>query len=290
MVRVIEARLRLPTFSIKHPEAFQVRASLPIPQPSTLIGLFTYCISIARDIGIAAGEMVGEWVDEGKLMAARASPLKTSLPMTISTIVLRRFRFADKAYFYKPSGEDKYYAEVINEAITAREFYRVKSLLERDLTDAFYREYVMSHELRCVWAISDDLELRPEWLMLAHRLGDTESLCSVLDVGEVAAEIVEEDVVETSFPAHLEGCRLVEGSYMIVKMCDEAFFHHREGGPRRFIVPCRVRVERFRGGAVSVITPSKVRVEYEEPVKVIRMEGGEEITAYTPGETRRRRR
>jgi len=289
MVRVIEARLRLSTFSVKHPEAFQVRVALPIPQPSTLVGLLACCLGMAKGVGMKAGGIIGEWVDSAKILAARATPVEDSPPLVFSTMVLRRFRIEDKAHESKEKGTPKP-IDVLRNALLNGEFELVKTMLEKKLTDAFYREYVMGHELRCVWAISDDLELRPEWLMLAHRLGDTESLCSVLDVEEVAAEIVEEDVVETSFPAHLEGCRLVEGSYMIVKMCDEAFFHHREGGPRRFIVPCRVRVERVRGGAVSVITPSKVRVEYEEPVKVIRIEGGEEITAYTPRETRRRRR
>jgi len=291
MVRVIEARIRLPTFSIKHPEAFQVRASLPLPQPSTLVGVLAYCVGVAKGMGTDAAKVVGSWVEEGKLMAARASLLSGVPPMTVSTTVLRRFRVVDKAHLYKLPGEGPKYIKAIEDAVQRGEFERIKSMLEKDLTDAFYREYIMGHEVKCVWAISDDLELQPDWIMLAHRLGDTESLCAVLEVKEVGAKVTEDHVVETSFPTHLEGSKLIEGGpYTIMKMCDEAFFHHRKGKPRRFIIPCEITVKRIRSGVVPVITPSKVRVEYEEPVKVIKTDGGEEITAYTPTPTRRRGR
>ena len=282
MVRVIEARLRLPIFSIKHPEAFQVRATLPLPQPSTVIGMLAYCLGVIKDVGTTAGEIVRKWVDEGILMAARASLTTSVPPLALSTIVLRRFRVADKAYLYKESETGLKYVEAIKEAIGRRDFRRVKSILETDLTDAFYREYITGYEIKCVWAFSEDVEFQPEWVRLIHRLGDTESLCTVLEVKEVEGEIVEGDVVETIFPTCYMKVRSVEGSYIMVKMCDESFFHQRREGPKMFICPCRTRVERVKGKVIPLIEPSKVKIEYEEPMRIIRTYSGEEITAYTP--------
>lgn len=289
MARAIEAYLRLPIFSIKHPEAFQVRASLPIPQPSTLMGLLTYCIGVAEGIGMRAGGKVKRWVDEGKLLAARASLLKEAPPMTISTIVLRRFRVVDKAYLYEPSKGAPKYVEIIGEAILRKDFGYVKSLLEKDLTDAFYREYVVAHEIKVIWVVSDEIEFKPEWLMLTQRMGDTESLCTVVKVDEAEAEVVEKDVVETGYPAYLEDAKDIDGAYTIMKMCDEAFFYYREGVLRRFIVPCEIRIEKIKGRVVPMMIPSKVKIQYERPVKVIRTERGEEIVAYTQASIKRGR-
>lgn len=288
MVRTIRAHLRLPIFSIKNPEAFQVRASLPIPQPSTLIGMFAYCLGAATGIGTVAGKIVKNWIDEGKLLAARASLLSDSLPMITSTTVLRRFRIADKAHYYDERETKLKYIKVIHSAIREGRLDRVKSMLEKDLMDAFYREYVMGHEVLCVWAISDNVEFQPKWVRLAHRLGDTESICTVLKVEEIEAEAVEKRVVETCFPAYLNGSmKSIEGDYTIVKMCDEGFFYTRDGKPRKFAVPCKVEMVKVRRGAVPAIIPSKIRIIYRRPVKTIRTTDGEEVTAYVPAERRR---
>ena len=211
--------------------------------------------------------------------------------MAISTTVLRRFRTADKAHFYEEATSGLKYIQALGEAVEKGQLERVKSVLERDLTDAFYREYVMGHEIMCVWVLSDDVDFNPEWVRLVQRLGDTESLCTVLEVKVMGAEVFKETVVETRFPTCLEGAKeSIKGAYTIVKMCDEAFFYSRRGQPRRFIVPCEVRVEKVRGGAVPVISPSKVQVEYERPVKVVRTGLGDEIVAYAPARRQRRRR
>ena len=48
------ARIFSPIFSIKNPEAFQIGITLPVPQPSTLVGALAYCIGVHREIGLKA--------------------------------------------------------------------------------------------------------------------------------------------------------------------------------------------------------------------------------------------
>jgi len=267
MAQLIAARLRLPLFSIKHPEAFQVMSSLPLPQPSSLIGLLAYCVGVAKGIGTKALEEVMKWVEDGKLLAARATLATDSLPMTPSSVVLRRFRVVDKAHEAKRKGIPKP-IDRLAQFSKQGDFRSAKALLEVELMDAFYREYVMGHELLCVWALEDETSLEPSWLYLAQRLGDTESLCTVISVETHETRVYETDKIRTKFPTPLEGLSApVEGPHTVAKMCDEL------RALRPYIIPCEVKMrKRKEGPIVPVIRPSEVKVSYEEPVRVIEAE------------------
>ena len=284
MVKLIVARLSLPIYSIKHQEAFQVMASLPIPQPSSLVGLLAYCMGVARGWGYTALERVKEWVREGKLLAARAALVEEALPLTVSSVVLRRFRIVDKAHEAKTSGVPKP-IDSLREAAQEGDFKEAKSLLEIRLMDAFYREYVMGHELLCVWALADDVDVNPNWLYLAQRLGDTESLCSVLGVELVEGDIEEASDVRTRFPSPAEGIAIpISGPHALVKMCDE------ERQLRPYVIPCDIKVEKTEAGVVPVVRPSEVEITYEENVKIIKGPEGLLFTAFWPKERARRGR
>jgi len=151
-----------------------------------------YCLGVARGWGTAALERVREWVREGKLLAARASLARDQPPLAVSPIVLRRFRVVDKAHEAKGKGEAKP-IERLSDSARSGDFLGAKRMVEVELTDAFYREYVMGYELLCAWALDEALDVDPGCLYLAQRLGDTESLCTVLEVRAEEAEVGEED-------------------------------------------------------------------------------------------------
>ena len=283
MAELIVAHIRLPIFSIKHPEAFQVMSSLPIPQPSSLVGLLAYCVGVAKGLGTKTLDEVKTWVKEAKLLAARATLITGGLPMTQSSIVLRRFRVVDKAHESKEKGIPKP-IQRLAKFCQQGDFRMVKILLEKELTDAFYREYVMGHELLCVWAIEDDIDLEPNWLYLTQRLGDTESLCTAVSVESIEAEIYETKEVKTGFPTPIEGLVWpLEGSHIIIKMCDEL------RNLRPYVVPCELRIEKMGRLVVPIVRPSEIRATYKKPVKVIKADDFI-LTAFWPTERTVRRR
>ena len=245
-----------------------------------------YCLGVARGWGTAALERVREWVREGKLLAARASLARDQPPLAVSPIVLRRFRVVDKAHEAKGKGEAKP-IERLSDSARSGDFLGAKRMVEVELTDAFYREYVMGYELLCAWALDEALDVDPVCLYLAQRLGDTESLCTVLEVRAEEAEVGEEEAVRTSFPTPMEKlAEPVKGSYTVARMCDE------ERQLRPYVLPCELAMEKVEGGFITLVRPSEVEVRYEEPVRVIRSESGLVLTTFWPrtGRARRRRR
>jgi len=129
------------------------------------------------------------------------------------------------------------------------------------------------------------LDVEPDWLYLAQRLGDTESLCSVLSVELVEGELKETEAVRTRFPTIMDRTAApISGPHAIVRMCDE------ERRLRPYVVPCEIRMEKTEAGVIPMVRPSEVEVLYAEPVEVV--EGGEGLvlTAFWPGERPRRRR
>lgn len=266
MVNVIFALTRLPVFSIKYPEAFQVMQGMPVPQPSTLIGSLAYCLGVSRNMGLKAYSQVLKWVREGKILAARARLLspqdRVLLPLTISAVILRRFRIVDKGFETKKKGEKKPVERLAN-ALKNDNTLEVRKILEVELVDAFYREYVMGHEILCCWVLSEDLDVDYRWLNLIQRLGDSESLCSMLKVWQEECEVRESSDVEVNFPAPATGIEKIEyGNFMLVRICDEA----RELEP--FIVPCEMKTEVKAGRRYPVLLPTKVKIKYVQPVKV----------------------
>ena len=271
MVKVVAARVRLPVFSISHSESFQILSALPVPQPSSLVGSLAYAIGVAENKGLRALEEVYGLVRKSELLAARAKPFgeeTAAPPLVPSALVVRRFRVADKAHESKEKGERKP-IELLSNALSSGSFEDAKRIIEVKLVDAFYREYVMGIELLCLWVFKSWAP--PEHVVrLIHRLGDTESLCTVTDVTISESQLLKKRLVETSFPAPwLEGARVVEGSYYPVKLCNEV----RE--LTLYIVPLRIEVERRNGLRYSTIRSASVTIDYGSEVTVCETKWGD---------------
>lgn len=206
-----------------------------------------------------------ELAQRGELLAARARIMGANgqgvSVLVPSSVVLRRFRIADKAHEAKKKGEKKPIL-LLREHLASGNYASVKRLLEVNLTDALYREYVMGYELLAVWVFSRDIvEESAFWYI--NRLGDTESLCTVADVRAVEGSLAKAREVETSFPAPLTpGARLLEGNFMIAKANDE----RRE--LRTYAIPLRATVRTWKGRRYRLLQHSTVRIRYEEEVAV----------------------
>lgn len=265
MVEVVAVRMRLPLFSVAQPEAFQVLVALPIPQPATLIGALAYAVGVYKGKGAKAYQELLELATRGELLAARARIADASRSgasvLAPSSVVLRRFRVVDKAHETKRKGEKKPIS-VLYEYLAAGDYASAKRLLEVTLTDALYREYVMGHELLAVWVFQRPI-VEEEAFWYISRLGDTESLCTVVEVRTAKGSLARTREVETNFPAPLTtNARVLNGSFTIVKANDEK----RE--LKTYVIPTSVTIESFKGRRVRVIHPSIVRIQYDKEVEV----------------------
>lgn len=262
MVDLITAVLRVPVFSVKQPAAFQVMAALPVPQPSTLVGALAYGIGVVEGRGTAAYDWLLDLARRGRLMAARGAPLpRGGTPLVFSPVVLRRFRLVDKAHESKEKGKPKP-VDLLRGALERRDYAEYKRLMEVELTDALFREYVFGLEMLAVWVVEEGLvDQRAVWSIA--RLGDTESLCSVVDVSVERRPIVRRRIVRTVFAAPWEeGTRVSGGSFLYLKCCDEA----RE--LRTYIVPGSRAHVRAGRSKCPIFRPSEVVLEYEKEVPV----------------------
>lgn len=264
MAKVVKAKIRLPVFSVAEPEAFQILLSLPLPQPATLVGALAYAVGVSNDKGTRAYEEVLGMVEDGELLAARAKIGDEGLgglPLAPSSVVLKRFRIFDKGFERKKKGE-RPPVNILREEIAVGRYEAVKKVIEVILTDALYREYVMGMELTAVWTFARR-GFDEEVFWRISRLGDTESLCTMVDVRSAEGVVTEKREVETSFPAPLlPEARVVNGEFVPVKVCDERRML------RPFVFPIRVAVERRGGLRYRVFRPTKVRLVYEDGVKV----------------------
>lgn len=273
MAEVVASRIRLPLFSVANPESFQIMLSLPLPQPSTLVGALAYAIGVWQGEGVRAYERVLSLAEEGRLAAARArihDPYGLRAPLTPSSVVLRRFRIADKAHETKKRGERRP-IDVLREAAATGDFEKVKRIIEVTLTDAFYREYVMGLELLAVWVFRDT-RIEEDVFWLVNRLGDTESLCTVVDVQKSTGRLTRKREVETPFPAPLTpGALVVEGVYTPAKLSDE------RRRLRPFAIPVHSAVEARGKRRYRVFRPSSVRIRYSEDVDVCETPWGDVV-------------
>lgn len=239
------AKLKSPIFSIKRPETFQIAASLPVPQPSTLVGALAYCVGVHQGIGLEAQELVKRLV-----VAARAK-LMSGAVATVNPIILRRFRILDKGL------EDGTFGKAC-EALSRGDFDAFRRVLERELVDALYREHLSYAILKCVWVLKSSLESK--LLYLLQRLGDTESLVTVTEAWSAECKTLYGDATSTEYPFAIspELVREISGSYTVLKMCNE------ERKLETFCVPCRKEVGVARDGAKYFIyVPSRVDVKFK---------------------------
>jgi CRISPR-associated protein Cas5 subtype I-A len=246
-LRAIFARIRLPIFSVKHPETFQIMSCLPVPQPSTLIGALAYCIGVSQGSGLKAFDALKRSIERGECCAARAK--LTGITVS-SPIILRRFRIADeyskRMDFYK--------------ILLRGDYQEAKLFLESKLMDAFYRGYAMSFEILCAWITKDSLKINETAIRLLQRLGDTESLVTVSDAWIEETEINESSEIETPFPFPLDGAKVRQGDFIVVKMCNERRVSEQ------FIIPIKHKIRQTATGRVMIIEPTSVHAEFSHPI------------------------
>ena len=186
-MRVLLARLRLPLFSVRHHETYQVASALPFLPPSTIIGALTQ--AAARG-GLCAGDCLAEV--RGWIAKAR----DTAAPTAKFPVMLRRARGVLEEGGLPPSAEE-----------LASYF------------DAMVREYAYTAERAVLVVPSAESHLGrlEKALWLLERVGDTESYASVAEVAEIDARPC--GVGEVNIAVKLNNA--VGGAYLVVKAGDE---------------------------------------------------------------------
>jgi CRISPR-associated protein Cas5 subtype I-A len=249
------AKISTLIFSIKHPEAFQIAASLPIPQPSTLIGALTYCLGSQQEIGLKAQEIV-----KRNVIIARARLLSDIT--IVNPIILKRFRILDKGFEKKEKGEEEPFKKALN-VYQEGNVDTFRKIIEKDLTDALYREYLSPSTLKCIWILRSPIESKI--LYLLQRLGDTESLVNVTEVWNTECKVEHVSELTTSYYFTLpqDVIIMVDGNYTITKMCNE------ERKLRLYYIPCKKEIRSTSNGLkYFVYIPTKVKVKIKKPQEV----------------------
>ncbi|MEM2613860.1 MAG: type I-A CRISPR-associated protein Cas5a [Nitrososphaerota archaeon] len=248
------AKIITPIFSLKHPEAFQIAASLPIPQPSSLVGALAYCIGTEQRMGLRVQEIIKDIavVARGKLVGETA---------VVNPVILRRFRILDK-------GIEEGDFEEACEALRLGDFNVFRNTLEKRLTDALYREYLSPAKLKCTWILRTALESKI--LYLLQRLGDTESLVSVTEAWSADCKMMSINELSTDYPFTLDGNMIdnIQGNYTVLKMCDE------KRDLKLFYVPCKKEVRSTPTGVkYFVYTPTRIDLKLKKPCTVFIVDG-----------------
>jgi len=249
MAYVALVKIKLPFFSVRNPESFQVGSSLPIPPPSALMGSLAYALAIKKRL--SPDEALTKVRDYVAL--ARAT-LVSEAPAIPNPILLWRYRILDKK------------REVLKLIRTEKHSYiDIKSALERKYKDALYREYLFIHNISAVYVLKKDKVLSRDVFYLISRLGDTESTCSVTDVQMLTYREIQMKSVETKYPLifNEEFIDDIKGDYMIIKMTDES------RAMKAYVIPIRRRfIETKRGVKAVIYEPSKVSVNLRKYVRV----------------------
>jgi CRISPR-associated protein Cas5 subtype I-A len=175
-----------PYFSISYGEAYQYKPSYILPPPSTLLGALGRSLTIYKNIGYPKNlEILREIIID-----ITATPLSPAVK--VSTL-LTRLRIESEKGMRK---------------------------------DAMVREYISLHKLLCIFLLNmDNLQKKIDENTLLKisnsidRIGDTESLCSViLSKITSAIKILKERVVEVNTYVRSNLLESASGDYMIVKM------------------------------------------------------------------------
>jgi len=249
MAYVALIKIKLPFFSIRNPESFQVGSSLPIPPPSALMGSLAYALAIKN--GLSPNEALAKV--RNYVALARAS-LISEAPAIPNPILLWRYRILDKK------------REVLKLIKTKRYSYTdIKNALEQKYKDALYREYLFAHNISVIYVLKKDKMISKDTFYLISRLGDTESICSVTDVQILTYREIQMKSVETKYPLifNEEFIDDIKGDYMIIKMTDES------RDMKAYVIPIRRRfIETKRGVKAVIYEPSKVRINLRRYVRV----------------------
>jgi len=249
MAYIALIKIKLPFFSIRNPESFQIGSSLPIPPPSALIGSLAYAVAVKE--GLSPDEALAKVRDH--VVLARAS-LMSEAPAVPNPILLWRYRILDKKREVLKLIKSK-----------GHNYTEVKNALEQKYKDALYREYLFVHNISVAYVLRRGRVIPRDAFYLISRLGDTESTCSVTNVQISMYSEVQMKNVETEYPLVFDEEFIddVEGDYMIIKMTDELRIM------KSYVVPIRRKfIETKRGVKAVVYEPSKVKVNLKKPVRV----------------------
>ena len=316
-MRIIEAIVSFPLFSVRLPEAFQVAESNLLPPPSTICGAFAY--SYANWCGIKFEEALSRMVKDSWYFAIPLSNI------TYSSIILRRNRLLDKisvALFKSPKERDKIlekFPQDVRAIVisymqrTRRKGMYVKEFLdalhtshneyywrwyENKIFDAMYRRYVSSVKMYIAGIVNVE-EFFP---LNFSRLGDTESYvsivsCSVIENDEIGIQELSSGTVETNTYAPLtyrdNTFSLPIDRCVIQKMAEPEFLLDRRS--RRYLfsamLPLRQTIREAQGRSIMVFEPvDLIRIELRRRAKIITYNSrilGREIKVIVPSEAMR---
>jgi len=191
---VVLVRVRHPLYSVRHVETYQVALSYPLLPPSTVLGAVGFALAQA---GLCSGD--GVTCNEKPCVKAARELVDKARDVAVGTVakfpvVLRRLRgVLEERRLPKDVGEFT------------------------GFSDAMVREYVFATE-RTILLVPrrGAAERLAKALWLLERLGDSESLASVVGVEVAKAERCEGLV---NVVVRAEAAR--GGAYTVVKMFDE---------------------------------------------------------------------
>lgn len=249
------AKIKTPIFSIKHPETYQISAALPIPQPSALIGALAYCLGVEKGSGTKILKKVREAV-----ILARAKMIEGVT--TVNPILLRRFRILDRGLERDKKGGTPLFLRAYN-ALSLGDVETFRKIIEGKLTDALYREYLSNVLIKCIWVLKKTFD--SSILYFLQRLGDTESLITVIDAWTAKCCAIKLDSLSTGYPFVLDFNILKEiyGSYITLKMCDE------ERKLKMYCIPCKRDIfETSIGTRYFAYSPTEAHIKLRSPQTV----------------------
>jgi len=255
--RAFVALVKAAAYSIRQPQTYQVSASFPIPQPSTLVGSLACAAALAE--GGPAGVLGDAYVEKlaksilDILVRATAKP---AAPLTSSSVTISRVRALEVK------------SEEVRESVKEG----------RRISDAMVREYY-SGRLALIYIFKDVIEASRvlSWLYLIGRMGDTESLISLENVGEASLEpLGSEGYVDTYTP--LEWVESYgEGVFSLARLGREELcikvVRKREDYEKYsaiYIVPL---AEKSAGRERRILEASKVYVKTARGYKIWKVDG-----------------
>ncbi len=216
MMDALALLARFPLYSTAE-RTYQVRTSLVLPPPSTLIGALARGLAYLRnDSGSSLDELAKKLVNavKSKLVMVSARPWDSAVVR--NPFLLSRLRTLEPG-----KGKDTENKDTKN-------------------SDALVREYMFSRELLIIFIFRDLDEGEKDELkkaaFLLNSLGDTESIGSVIDVQWLPI-LTKRTRLNTY--VSLGSCTLsmLKGSYMIQPMLKEPSFG--EDRRERFVLPLR---------------------------------------------------
>ncbi len=205
-MRILDVKVRLPFFSIKHIEAYQVGISYLSLMPSTLVGAIGYGLGLA---GLCKGDKCRE-ASKGIVRKAREYFTKNDVAIRFP-VILKRMRGVLEGKYLSEKSKTK----SKKSKTKSKTLYDVYAALA-SASDAMVREYIFSGERQFV--LIGDLDKLKKAIYLIDRFGDSESLAAIVSVEEIEVNKCESNEVNTVIKADIWS---MIGSHVITYGTDE---------------------------------------------------------------------